>query len=339
MSANGQRGSDLLDLAYPYAMDAVAELERRSIEHRLREADPVTVDAFAAIVFGVRETLAALTVLDATAPPAELETTLLRALDEAAGPLGERRDGFQRLGDASGASGAGGDRFPSSGEAAGMPGEGPRRLPQVDDQIVGPGARGNGSHPIDAATDPPGKVRNPFHWGDDAPGDSGGDRNGFHLANEAAGDRKRFQRLRWLAAAVAVVVAIGAGVGVLVNRAGVPGAPGLTAQMVLEQPDVTVKSVPVVGGGTLTVRTSARIAAATVSFESVSAPSPGRSYQVWLVPLGGKPQSATVLTELPSTGPALVTRFDPVDTLAVTVEPSTGSPAPTGDMIASVNLA
>ncbi|MFI9402602.1 anti-sigma factor domain-containing protein [Nocardia sp. NPDC052316] len=243
MSENGRSGSDLLDLAYPYAMDAVAELERRSIERRLREADPDTVDAFAAIVFGVRETLAAMTVLDATAPPAELETTVLRALDEAAGPA------------------------------------------------------------------------------------------------QAAADHKRFRRLRWLAAAVAVVVAIGAGVGVLVNRAGDPGSPGLTAQMVLEQPDVTVKSVPVAGGGTLTVRASARIAAATVTFESVSAPSPGRSYQVWLVPLVGTAQSATVLTELPSTGPALVTRFDPVDTLAVTVEPSTGSPTPTGDIIASVNLA
>ncbi|WP_107656721.1 anti-sigma factor [Nocardia suismassiliense] len=337
MSENGQRGSDLLDLAYPYAMDAVAELERRSIEHRLREADPVTVDAFAAIVFGVRETLAALTVLDATAPPAELETTLLRALDEAAGAPGERRDGFQRSGEATGASDPGGDRLPWSGEAAGMPGEGPRRLPQVDDQIVGRDASGNGFHSSDAATDPPGTARNPFRRGN--PGDSGSGRNGFHQAEEAAANHKRFQRLRWLAAAVAVIVAIGAGVGVLVNRAGDPGSPGLTAQLVLEQPDVTVKSVPVAGGGTLTVRTSARIAAATVSFESVSAPSPGRSYQVWLVPLGGKAQSATVLTELPSTGPALVTRFDPVDTLAVTVEPSTGSPTPTGDTIASVNLA
>ncbi|CAM4496179.1 anti-sigma factor [Nocardia ninae] len=335
MSENGQRGSDLLDLAYPYAMDAVAELERRSIEHRLREADPVTVDAFASIVFGVRETLAALTVLDATPPPPELETTLLRALDEAAGPLGERRDGFHCSAEATGASDPGVDRLPRSGGAAGMPGEGPSRLPQVDEQRVGRGARGNGLHP----TDPPGKVRNPFRWGNDAPGDSGGGRNGFHQAEEAAADHKRFQRLRWLAAAVAVVVAIGAGVGVLVNRAGDPGAPALTAQMVLEQPDVTVKSVPVAGGGTLTVRTSARIAAATVSFESVPAPSPDRAYQVWLVPLGGQAQSAGVLTELPSTGPALVTRFDPVDTLAVTVEPSTGSPIPTGDPIASVNLA
>ncbi|MFC9437964.1 anti-sigma factor domain-containing protein [Nocardia sp. NPDC057030] len=233
-------GMDLLDLAYPYAMDAVAELERRTIEHRLRDADQETSDAFAAIVSGVRETLAALTVLDATPPPAQLEISLLRALDEA--------------------------------------------------------TRGTGK------------------------------------------SRNRFERTRWLAAAAAVVVAIGAGIGVAVYRSAEPGPTGLTAQMVLEQPDVLVKSVPVTGGGTLTIRTSARIAAATVTFESVSAPPPDRSYQVWLIPLGGTAHSAAVMTELPASGPAMVTRFDAVDTLAVTVEPVAGSPTPTGDVIASVNL-
>ncbi|MEV6559711.1 anti-sigma factor [Nocardia sp. NPDC051756] len=233
-------GTDLLDLAYPYAMDAVAELERRTIEHRLRDADQDTANAFAAIVSGVRETLAALTVLDATAPPATLEMTLLRALDEATGGTGKSRN--------------------------------------------------------------------------------------------------RFERMRWLAAAVAVVVAIGAGVGVVVYRSTDSGPTGLTAQLVLEQPDVMVKSVPVAGGGTLTVRTSARIAAATVSFESVSAPPADHSYQVWLIPLGGTARSAAVMTELPASGPAMVTRFDAVDTLAITVEPVAGSPTPTGGVIASVNL-
>ncbi|KAA8889173.1 anti-sigma factor [Nocardia colli] len=233
-------GADLLDLAYPYAMDAVAELERRTIEHRLRDADQDTANAFAAIVSGVRETLAALTVLDATAPPATLETTLLRALDEA--------------------------------------------------------TRGT------------------------------------------VKSRNRFERVRWLAAAAAVVVAIGAGVGVVVYRSADSGPTGLTAQMVLEQPDVMVKSVPVAGGGTLTVRTSARISAATVSFESVSAPPSNHSYQVWLIPLGGAARSAAVMTEVPASGPAMVTRFDAVDTLAITVEPVSGSPTPTGSVIASVNL-
>ncbi|WP_433654105.1 RskA family anti-sigma factor [Nocardia sp. CA-128927] len=240
MSENGRPATDLLELAYPYAMDAVAELERRTIEHRLRDADQATADAFATIVSGVRETLAALTVLDATSPPPDLETTLLRALDEATGVSGK--------------------------------------------------------------------------------------------------SRHRFERMRWLAAAVAVVVAIAAGVGVLVQRNTDPGRPELTAQMVLEQPDVLVKSVPVAGGGTLTVRTSARIAAATVSFESVSVPPPNHSYQVWLIPLGGTARSAKVMTELPATGPAMVTRFDAIDTLAVTVEPTAGSPQPTTDAIASVNL-
>ncbi|WP_405163998.1 anti-sigma factor [Nocardia sp. NBC_01499] len=239
MSENGRPATDLLELAYPYAMDAVAELERRTIEHRLRDADQATAAAFAAIVSGVRETMAVLTVLDATEPPPALETTLLRALDEATGVSGK--------------------------------------------------------------------------------------------------SRKRFERSRWLAAAVAVVVAIGAGVGVYVHQSD-SGQSGLTAQLVLEQPDVMVKSVPVAGGGSLTVRTSLRITAATVTFESVSAPPPGHSYQVWLIPLGGTPRSARVMTELPAAGPAMVTRFDTVDTLVVTVEPAAGSPQPTTSAIASVNL-
>ncbi|ASF06803.1 anti-sigma-K factor RskA [Nocardia brasiliensis NBRC 14402] len=236
MNDTERSGRDLLDLAYPYAMDAVAELERRTIEHRLREADPAVAAAFATIVSGVRETLAALTVLDATAPPPTLEATLLRALDISAGA---------------------------------------------------PAKRGIG-------------------------------------------------RLRWVAAAAAVVVAIGAGAVVYRNSTQPPS--GITAQVVLAQPDVLVRSAPVAGGGRLVVYTSAGIGAATASFEDVPAPAPGRSYQMWLVATDGATRSVGVMTELPS-GPAVVTRFAAVDVLAVTDEPAAGSPKPTGDAIAKIGLA
>ncbi|MFG1796597.1 anti-sigma factor domain-containing protein [Nocardia sp. NPDC049149] len=241
MTERERPGTDLLDLAYPYAMDAVAELERRRIEQRLRDADPVVATAFTGIVSSVREALAALTVLDAVAPPPALESALLRALD-----------------------------------------------------------------------DSPEKLR----------------RNG------GFGSR----RLRWLAAAVAVLVAIGSAVGVLVQRTE-DGPPALTAQLVLAQPDVAVRTVPVEGGGTLTIHTSNRIGAATATFESVPGPRQGTAYQLWLVPLGGTAHSAGVLTTLPSSGPVLVTYFDLIDTLAVTVEPAAGSRQPTTPPIASVNLA
>ncbi|MGO4618241.1 hypothetical protein AB4305_32800 [Nocardia sp. 2YAB30] len=85
MMETEQFRADLLDLAYPYAMDAVAEIERRSIENRLAEADPRTVAAFANIVREVRETLAALTVVDAVNPPPTLEAKVLWSLNELPG--------------------------------------------------------------------------------------------------------------------------------------------------------------------------------------------------------------------------------------------------------------
>ncbi|MEU2256861.1 hypothetical protein ABZ540_27175 [Nocardia xishanensis] len=74
--------ADLLELAYPYAMDAVTEAERRLIERRRAAADRVCAAEFDATVDSVRETLAALSVLDELAPPAELEDRLMRALGQ-----------------------------------------------------------------------------------------------------------------------------------------------------------------------------------------------------------------------------------------------------------------
>uniref|UniRef100_UPI002456E4EB anti-sigma factor n=1 Tax=Nocardia brasiliensis TaxID=37326 RepID=UPI002456E4EB len=143
-------------------------------------------------------------------------------------------------------------------------------------------------------------------------------------------------RRRWVAAAAAVVVAVGAGAVVYRNSTQPPS--GITAQVVLAQPDVLIRSAPVAGGGRLVVYTSAGIGAATASFEDVPAPAPGRSYQMWLVATDGATRSVGVMTELPS-GPAVVTRFAAVDVLAVTDEPAAGSPKPTGDAIAKIGLA
>ncbi|WP_280245212.1 RskA family anti-sigma factor [Nocardia abscessus] len=78
--------ADLLDLAYPYAMDAVAEIECRRIENRLAGADSATAAAFAAAVHGIRETLAALSAAEAVDPPPTLESKILRAIDDSCPP-------------------------------------------------------------------------------------------------------------------------------------------------------------------------------------------------------------------------------------------------------------
>ncbi|WP_431969965.1 RskA family anti-sigma factor [Nocardia sp. bgisy134] len=84
--------ADLLELAYPYALHAVTEVERRLIEERRAAADRVSAAEFDETVDQVRETLAALSVLDARTPPAGLEHRLMRALDCAVGPASARRN-------------------------------------------------------------------------------------------------------------------------------------------------------------------------------------------------------------------------------------------------------
>ncbi|WP_063052831.1 anti-sigma factor [Nocardia arthritidis] len=84
--------ADLLDLAYPYAMDAVAEIERRRIENRLVKADSGTAAAFAAAVHGIRETLAALSATAAVNPPPTLESKILGAIDDSRPGARRRRE-------------------------------------------------------------------------------------------------------------------------------------------------------------------------------------------------------------------------------------------------------
>ncbi|MBH0781676.1 anti-sigma factor [Nocardia bovistercoris] len=233
--------NDLLDLAYPYALDAVVELERRGIEKRLSEVDAETAAEFAATVRDVRETLAAMTAGDSLQPPAALEDSLLRALDA-------------------------------------------RRA---------------------APTPTP------------------------------ASHRIRSRR-RWLAAAAAaVVLAVGGGVAVVVVNRTEPEH-GITAQLVRDQPDARSRTVPVATGGTLTVHTSQRLAAASVSFDAISDPATGRSYQLWLVPASGDPRSAGILAT--TEGTTVIGHYDTTDTLAMTVEPQGGSPRPTTEPIAAIPL-
>ncbi|WP_167476306.1 anti-sigma factor [Nocardia arthritidis] len=85
--------SDLLELAYPYALDAVADIERRHIESRLDAADPEIRQAFGDTVRTLHEVLARLAVLDELTPPARLEARILAMLDDPAGGSRTRRPG------------------------------------------------------------------------------------------------------------------------------------------------------------------------------------------------------------------------------------------------------
>ena len=69
----------LLDSAEVYALHAVSAAEQAEIEHNLDSVDGTSRVQFGVLVSEIRETLALVSVLDATDPPAELKA---RVLDE-----------------------------------------------------------------------------------------------------------------------------------------------------------------------------------------------------------------------------------------------------------------
>ena len=73
-------GGDLLDLAVPYALDAISDAERDDIESRLALAASPITDAFYDEVRAVRETLAIVSSADVRQPPAHLRDQLLSAV-------------------------------------------------------------------------------------------------------------------------------------------------------------------------------------------------------------------------------------------------------------------
>jgi len=231
--------SELLDLAYPYALDALSTQDRDEVERMLEEADEPTADAFRATVRDLRETLAAMTIVDATPAPADLEAKLQRTL-------------VARLG------------VPS---------------------------------------------------------------------------RRRARNLRWLAAAAAAAIVIGVGAGIAVYRSQSHEPAGVTAQQVMDHADTLERTVPMTGGGTVTVDASRQMGLAVVTFDTVPAPPVNHAYQLWLISPAGQVRSAGVLNALPTRRAPLLVPVAGASKLAVSVEPAGGSPQPTTQPIAGVPLA
>ncbi|MVU77547.1 hypothetical protein GPX89_09880 [Nocardia sp. ET3-3] len=235
--------ADLLEQAYPYALDALSDQDRRAVEDMLDRADESTADLFRATVRELRDTLASMTAVDAVPAPARVEEALQRALDRA-------------------------------------------------DNTVSPLRRA-----------------------------------------------RRARGLRWLAAAAAAAVVIGLGAGIAVYRSQSHHADEPTAQQILTHGDVREQKAPVTGGGTITVDASRELGAAIVSFDAVSAPPAGHVYQLWLISGSGQVRSAGVVPNLPTVAAPILMRFDDAGQLAMSVEPTGGSTAPTTQPVVAVPLA
>lgn len=73
---------DLLGMAYPYALDALDDQERRELDARVAAADEDTRVAFAVEVRAIRESLAVVSEVGAVAPPPQLRARLLEQIGQ-----------------------------------------------------------------------------------------------------------------------------------------------------------------------------------------------------------------------------------------------------------------
>ena len=147
------------------------------------------------------------------------------------------------------------------------------------------------------------------------------------------------RQLRWrtaaFASAAAIVVGAAAfGVGVLMR----PSPTQTVAEQILAAPDVRTVSRPL-ANGTATVMFSRDRNAGVLVMNNVPPPSPGTVYQMWLLGDKGPTSAGTMGTAAvaPSTT-ATLANLGASTALAFTVEPGTGSPQPTGAILAELPL-
>jgi anti-sigma-K factor RskA len=157
---------------------------------------------------------------------------------------------------------------------------------------------------------------------------------------------------RWVrytaAAAAAVVLAGGAGAAAwTVQDQRVQHQRALAAaaeqreertRAILAAPDLVVRTAPMIGGGKVTVASSALQDAAVVSLGADAPPAGGRVFQLWTI-RGTTPASAGVLAAGQKSAVRIVDGLPGSDAFGVTVEPAGGSAAPTLPLVATVQLA
>ncbi|MED5813658.1 anti-sigma factor [Mycolicibacterium sp. 050232] len=147
-------------------------------------------------------------------------------------------------------------------------------------------------------------------------------------------------RARWrnaaLAAAAAVVIALaGVGIGMALR----PSPQTTTAEQIFAAPDVQTVSGSIPTGGTATVVFSRERNAGVLVMNGVTPPETGTVYQMWLL-TEGEPESAGTMDSAavaPSTTAVLPDLGD-ASALAFTVEPGSGSTAPTTPIFAELPL-
>jgi anti-sigma-K factor RskA len=107
---------------------------------------------------------------------------------------------------------------------------------------------------------------------------------------------------------------------------------------ILAAPDLVVRTAPMLGGGKVTVASSALRNAGVVLLGADAAPADGKVFQLWTI-RGTTATSAGVLAAGAASAVQIVDGLPGSDAFGVTVEPSpNGSAKPTAPLVASVQL-
>lgn len=156
------------------------------------------------------------------------------------------------------------------------------------------------------------------------------------LAHERA--RRRTRILATVGAAAAVVVVAFGGAAVSQQFRSTPTEP--TTAQILAADDVRTSTTAIGTGGSATFVYSKDMNAGMLVMNDVAPPDPGSVYQMWLLG-SGNPESVGIMEQSdigPSTT-AVVEDLDQATKLGFTVEPPGGSPQPTSDPFAAIELA
>jgi len=157
----------------------------------------------------------------------------------------------------------------------------------------------------------------------------------------AAARMRREERIRaggarrWIigAAAAAVIALGGIGVGTYVTAQNDP------VNQVLQAQDVQKTSAPVPGGGTATISASSAKDSFVVLMDGVAPAPEGKVYQLWTLPKDGSaPVPQGTMDAQTLSKPAVVKGLASASSVAITVEPTGGSSAPTTDPVLVVGL-
>lgn len=147
-------------------------------------------------------------------------------------------------------------------------------------------------------------------------------------------------RRRWfaLAASLALLVALGVGTVAVVSQTLRPAAV-IALDEIEGAPDAQVASIDLDGGARLTAHWSDSLGSAVLVTDGLDDLDSSRTYQLWYVRGEERIPAGVFDTRAGQATAALEGEMHAGDTIAVTIEPPGGSPAPTTDPVAVIPTA